>query len=233
MGIKDFLVNKGFVTADESTPEESSPTPVKPTASGYRPKAGGFQPVTRPKSVAGTPNSAPTYHVDAPAPVDQSIIDALNATAESSKLTGYTVFRAILDNLGNMPDAQRFLTALNLVKNVNKVEPEDVLRALDDRIALVDADAQQFEAEYQSEVAKQVTEKQNDIQKINEEIEAKKAEIRDLEAQKVTLISESGQAEVDLAQNRTVFNASLDVVKSSLSTERENIARYILPKATK
>lgn len=222
----DFLKKLGLVEDNAKPVEETEEAvEVAPRPSLTKPRRPVFSTGTPP----ATPNTAPVASQSGIAP-DPALLETLNQTANGSTKRGYKEFTAIFNTLPqSLPLAQRYATALALVEQTSngQVKSADVLVSLDDRIALVEGDRDGYEEAYAGSLQQSVTDRKENAEQINAEIQSKKEEIKALEAQKLELLSQAEQAELDLHREKATFNVSCEVVLSSLRSERDQIASYI------
>jgi hypothetical protein len=154
---------------------------------------------------------------------DQSIVTELNAVADSSKRPEYAAFLKAMDSLKGMPDGQRTTMALSVLQGMQGITPQAVVDAVDDRLALVDAEKSGFEASYTQAVAQSVTGVEAEVANIEAQVQAKQAEIEALQQRRVALKQEASTAQINLEASRATFLASHTVVHTSLQNERERI----------
>jgi hypothetical protein len=201
------------------TPDQPAPQPVPAAvATATFPSAA---PAT-PTAWMNNPTLTVSPSVPAVAP-DQEIVAGLVETINKSKLPGYTAFKTIFDAMVGIPDTQRYALALNATAASSHITIDDVVASLDEKLSLLDADAKSFEAAFQESLKSNVGAAQDEIQHIAETVEAKKQEIRDLDAKRVSLTEKMGAAQVNLEKEHATFGVSFDAVRSSLAAERDRI----------
>lgn len=223
---KSFLQNAGIIEGDAS--ETVSEAPVT------KPSRGKLTVTASPAAPTALPYTPQTF---TPAPgfgvADPTIVAELEAVVNGSKAPGYAEFKATVETLAALPETQRIGTALALVHNVNKITPQTVLAALDDRLAMLDSEQKEFESVIAAHVDTEVTQKQTEADEISKAIEAAKADIQAKEQQRAQLISEATQAQNTLNAQNIQFAASINAVRAAINAEREKIAAHFPTTPTK
>jgi hypothetical protein len=226
MGFKDLIAKSGLVEFESETPKDTGEHEIPKNKKATAPKVIPQQSVM---SGMGAPVALPYANLPRGTTVttitsaDQTIVQELNTVADGSKRSEYAAFLKVFDSLKGLPDNQRVAMALNVLQGTQNVAPSAVVEAIDDRLALVDNEANEFEAAYQHMVSESVTGVQTQIADIEKQVEAKKAEIEALQQQRIALKQQAGDSQVNLENNRATFLASHSVVHSSLQNERERI----------
>lgn len=200
-------------TGEHEVVQDTKPAPRATVAAPFRP-------------------SVPSVDVGSVAP-NPDVVTTLNDAANASKIAGYPEFRIIFDNIAGIPDNQKYPMSLKLLEASNKITPTALVASLQDRIQLVEKEQASFGQYYDDEVANTITSRHDQITKLETDVEKKKAEIRELDAKRVQLTQEAGQAQIQLEQTRAEFNASFDVVRSGFASELEKITSFIPAKGAK
>ncbi len=219
MGI---LKKFGFVTDDG---ESAAPTETPVAVPSPR-----TRPVVRGTAFDSLPTQnfvVPGFGASSAVAPDPEIIKTLNDAAEQSKVPGYAEFAVNRETLNGLPDVQKYALALNLTQANHKIAPAAVLASLDDRAALIDAQEAEFAQAMDDAVTNEVTKRQQEAAKLDEEITKLAATIQDKSNQRNALAQEATESETAIAQQRAVFAASINVVRTAQASEREKIAGII------
>lgn len=228
MGIKSWINATGLVeleTKDSESPLDEN-TGEHEVQKGKKKPAAVSQPsvmanMRQVSSVAPLPYGTTVTSISTP---DQSIVTELNSIADGSKRPEYAAYLKAAESLKAIGDvAQRTMTALSVLQGMQNITPQAVVEAVDDRIRLVDAEAQGFEVAYKDSVAKSVTGVETEVESIGQQVQQKQAEIDALQQRRVALKQEAANAQVKLETDRTTFLASHAVVRTSFQNERERI----------
>lgn len=225
MGIKNFLKNSGLITDDEQVSNDDAPetpstddesTPALTVVPGSKP----------PRRMINTaPLRTPVAVTSAVAP-DAEIVTALQNAVAASTINGYEEFKTLFNAMDALPDAQRFTAALKALQAGQKITPAQVVQSIQNRLQLLESARQDFETQYEQQLADTVTKKQHETEAAADRIKQLRDEIQQLEGQRITLTKEAADAQVQLETERATFAASYEVVRSQLETENSKIAGF-------
>jgi hypothetical protein len=232
MGWKDKLVDMGLVEREAPKEDEDSLT-------------ADDTPVAQPKARMIRPTVAVNAHASTAIPgqpggflvsnADAETVKALSEALNKSKLPGYEQFRIVFDTLASsgMPENVRYTTALSLLAATQKIDGKAVVASIADRLNLLANEEQSFKVDFAKATDEQVTQAEKKIEDIEAEVAKKKAEIQELENQRISLAQQAGEARVALERERASFIASLESVRTGLMQEQQRITVYVPSTPTK
>jgi len=116
---------------------------------------------------------------------------------------------------------------LKALQASHKLGPEAVLKSIEDRLDLLDAERTKFDEALAAETARSVDGTKAQLQSVADEIAAKQAEIKELQGKQASLAQSAREAQAGIDRSRTSFAAAYSTVRSSLEVERTRIASHL------
>ncbi|HEU4559172.1 MAG TPA: hypothetical protein VFS20_15025, partial [Longimicrobium sp.] len=182
---------------------------------------------------AAAPAGAAPQSVAVPAvagAADPEFVEQLKASADASKKTAYTQFKALFAALSAVPDeATRTQLAISAAQASHGFGAAQVAEAIEDRLKILAAEKASFEGAVKEETDHSVGGSQAEIEKTRAEITKKIEEIKALETKAAELERAAAEARATIDANSARFAASYAVVEAELAAERARIAPFLTP----
>ena len=159
---------------------------------------------------------------------DPEMVATLEHAVARSTEPGYEQFRALYAAMDGVPDEQlRYDVTLKALKASHKLGADAVLKSIEDRLGLLDAERAKFDEALTAETVRSVEGTKQQLQSVADEIAAKQAEIKELQAKQASLAQSAREAQAGIDRSRTSFAAAYSTVRSSLEVERTRIATHL------
>jgi chromosome segregation ATPase len=159
---------------------------------------------------------------------DPEMVATLEHAVARSTEPGYEQFRTLYAAMDGVPDEQlRYDVTLKALKASHKLGAEAVLKSIEDRLGLLDAERAKFDEALAAETQRSVEGTKAQLQSVADEIAAKQAEIKDLQGKQASLAQAARDAQAGIDRSRTSFAAAYSTVRSSLEVERTRIATHL------
>jgi uncharacterized protein YicC (UPF0701 family) len=159
---------------------------------------------------------------------DPEMLATLEHAVARSSEPGYEQFRTLYDAMDSVPDEKlRYDVTLKALQASHRLGPQAVLKSIDDRLRLLDDERTKFEAALQSETERSITAANAEVKAVGDEIAAKQAEIKALQARQADLVRAAKSAQADIDRSRASFTAAYSTVQTSLDAERTRIASHL------
>lgn len=210
-GFKDKLKDalSDFVEFDEAgnaRPNDTHPAAPSPRADGYT-----------------NARSGPDLSLS-----DPEMVATLEHAVARSTEPGYEQFRTLYAAMDGVPDEQlRYDVTLKALQASHKLGAQAVLKSIEDRLALLDAERAKFDEALEAETQRSVEGTKQQLQSVADEIAAKQAEIKELQGKQATLAQAAREAQAGIDRSRASFAAAYTTVHSSLDAERSRIATHL------
>ena len=178
----------------------------------------------RPDGVgSGRPTAAPDLSLS-----DPEMVTTLEHAVARSTEPGYEQFRTLYAAMDGVPDEQlRYDVTLKALQASHKLGPQAVLKSIEDRLGLLDAERAKFDTALAAETERSVDGTKQQLQSVADEIAAKQAEIKELQGQQSSLAQAAREAQAGIDRSRASFAAAYTTVRSSLDAERTRIATHL------
>lgn len=160
--------------------------------------------------------------LNTPPTLDPKIVETLESAVAEATHVEYAQFRAFVDSLSALPDNIRYSTALN-VAAAAKLTSEQILKAMDVRIARLDNEKLAFEKWATSEYAQAVTARQSAAESAQQKIATLASQIQELTNEANTLTIEATAEATRLQESAQAFELAWASIKEKLSAERNVI----------
>lgn len=210
-GFKDKLKDalSDFVEFDEGQNDEDGAHPAAPKQ--------------RADAVSSPRTAGPDLSLS-----DPEMVATLEHAVARSTEPGYEQFRALYAAMDGVPDEQlRYDVTLKALKASHKLGADAVLKSIEDRLGLLDAERAKFDEALTAETERSVEGTKQQLQSVADEIAAKQAEIKELQAKQASLAQAAREAQAGIDRSRTSFAAAYSTVRSSLEVERTRIATHL------
>jgi len=159
---------------------------------------------------------------------DPEMVATLEHAVARSTEPGYEQFRTLYAAMDGVPDEQlRYDVTLKALKASHKLGAEAVLKSIEDRLGLLDAERAKFDEALAAETERSVEGTKQELQSVADEIAAKQAEIKELQGKQASLAQTARDAQAGIDRSRTSFAAAYSTVRSSLEVERTRIATHL------
>ena len=180
-------------------------------------------PRRRDGAASARPTAAPDLSLS-----DPEMVETLEHAVARSTEPGYEQFRTLYAAMDGVPDEQlRYDVTLKALQASHKLGPQAVLKSIEDRLGLLDAERAKFDAALSAETERSVDGTKQQLQSVAEEIAAKQAEIKELQGQQASLAQAAREAQAGIDRSRASFAAAYTTVRSSLDAERTRIATHL------
>jgi chromosome segregation ATPase len=170
-----------------------------------------------------SPRSAPDLSLS-----DPEMVATLEHAVARSTEPGYEQFKTLYAAMDAVPDEQlRYDVTLKALQASHKLGAQAVLKSIEDRLALLDAERAKFDEALEAETQRSVEGTKQQLQSVADAIAAKQAEIKELQGKQATLGQAAREAQAGIDRSRTSFAAAYSTVRSSLEVERTRIASHL------
>ena len=206
--LKDALYD--FVEFDEegNAKHDDAQPPLRPRADG---------------TASARPGAAPDLSLS-----DPEMVSTLEHAVARSTEPGYEQFRTLYAAMDGVPDEQlRYDVTLKALQASHKLGAQAVLKSIEDRLGLLDAERAKFDAALAAETERSVEGAKRQLQSVADEIAAKQAEIKELQSKQASLAQVAREAQAGIDRSRASFAAAYTTVRSSLDVERTRIATHL------
>jgi chromosome segregation ATPase len=159
---------------------------------------------------------------------DPEMVATLEQAVARSTEPGYEQFRTLYAAMDGVPDEQlRYEVTLKALKASHKLGADAVLKSIEDRLGLLDAERAKFDEALAAETERSVEGTKQQLQSVADEIAAKQAEIKELQGKQASLAQAAREAQAGIDRSRSSFAAAYTTVRSSLDAERTRIATHL------
>jgi chromosome segregation ATPase len=170
-----------------------------------------------------SPRSAPDLSL-----TDPEMVATLEHAVARSTEPGYEQFKTLYAAMDAVPDEQlRYDVTLKALQASHKLGAQAVLKSIEDRLALLDAERAKFDEALEAETQRSVEGTKQQLQSVADAIAAKQAEIKELQGKQATLAQAAKEAQTGIDRSRASFAAAYTTVHSSLDAERSRIATHL------
>lgn len=172
---------------------------------------------------------------------DQKIFDALNASLDEHEvgdvcyLEFYRAKNALANSQPGMPAGSMYNSTYIMLKaTAPKLTKEHILETADHYLGVLDAEEKEFNQAIEQKKSTDI-QKRIDSQSINQKaIDEKKKQIEAINAEISTLMTENLSLQNDIVQAQSKldsrvknFGVTINIMRNSITTDKENIKTYI------
>lgn len=187
---------------------------------------------------AGTPVPTPTATSAtsrplAPTPtvprgnVDPATASALNETVLQQTPGVFTIFQQLVDGFKNLPEAQRFPTAIIALEATGKGTKAQLKAALTERVNALNKARSMFDSELEDEMRSSVGTKADQVARFDERIAQLEQDLTKVREDRNALQGEIDTSTAQLKVTKSKFEIAFQAVSQAIADENQQIAVYL------
>jgi hypothetical protein len=161
--------------------------------------------------------------------VNQKLVEGLRESVAKSTEVGYSDFMTFVESLADVviDEAQRYKAALKVAAKTKALTLQRIIKSFEDRLRLLKREKSRFEETLEAQFAAKVGAKQAQLKNAEEQIQALKSQLDDLEASSDVLRKEIDAEQDGIADVTSDFEAAYAVVEAEIETALNKVQQHL------